>query len=171
MFGLAAILPIALIDRLRFLFLSPLFLIRTFTKANFCLAPPPPPPYGPKLRRPYRIVTVKDIFLPRHPTWDKNVSERQTLCSQSAGRLGEKGVFPCNPNQNTWCHFVWLLFTSNCKSVSYQQKSTLFKSLSLSQESNIKQSSFTKDSSIHQKYSYVLFLCNHILHSEFAVQK
>ena len=69
MFGLAAILPIALIDRLRFLFLSPLFLIRTFTKANFCLAPPPPPPpYGPKLRRPYRIVTVKDIFLPRHPT-------------------------------------------------------------------------------------------------------
>ena len=19
---------------------------------------------------------------------------------------GEKGVFPCNPNQNTWCHFV-----------------------------------------------------------------
>ena len=37
------------------------------------------------------------------------------------------------------------------------KKSTLFKSLSLSQESNIKQSSFTKDSSIHQKYSYVLF--------------
>ena len=66
MFGLVAILPIALIDRLRFLFLSPLFLVRTFTKANFYLAPPPPPPTVPKLLRPYRIVTVKDIFLPRH---------------------------------------------------------------------------------------------------------
>ena len=59
-----AIWLIALIDRLRFLFLSPLFLVRTFTKADFCLAPPPPPPppYVPKLHRPYRIVTVKDIF-------------------------------------------------------------------------------------------------------------
>ena len=42
-FGLVAIWPIALIDRLRFLFLSPLFLVRTFTKANLCLAPPSPP--------------------------------------------------------------------------------------------------------------------------------
>ena len=150
-----AIWPIALIDRLRFLFLSPLFLVRTFTKANFCLAPLPP--YGPKLLRPYRIVTVKDIFLPRHPTWDENANDRQTLCSQSAGGLSEKVVFPCHNNQNTWCHFVWLLFTWNCKSLSYQLKGTLFKNLYRSQESNIKQSSFTKDSSIHQKYSYVLF--------------
>ena len=150
MFGLVANWSIALIDRLRFLFLSPLFLVRTFTEAKFCLAPPPPlrtftktnfclaplpplrtftktnfclaslPPYVPKLLRPYRIVTVKDIYLPRHPTWDENANDRQTLCSQSAGGLSEKVVFPCHNNQNTWCHFVWLLFTWNCKSLSYQ---------------------------------------------------
>ena len=53
-FELVAIWPIALIGRLRFLFLSLMFLIRTSAKAYFCLAPllllplpPPPPPLLP----------------------------------------------------------------------------------------------------------------------------
>ena len=67
-----------------FLYFSLIFFIRTSTKANFYLAPPSLPGV-PKLCRPYRTVTVEQIFLLKHPTWDENANERQTLCSQSAG--------------------------------------------------------------------------------------
>ena len=56
-----AIWPIALIDRLRFLFLSPLFLVRTFTKANFCLAPPLPPT-SPSSAVPIELLQLKIYF-------------------------------------------------------------------------------------------------------------
>ena len=57
-----AIWPIALIDRLRFLFLSPLFLVRTFTKANFCLAPLPPYPTFPSSSVPIELLQWKIYF-------------------------------------------------------------------------------------------------------------
>ena len=150
MFGLAAILPIALIDRLRFLFLSPLFLVRTFTKADFCLAPPPPPPStSPSSSVPIELLQLKRYFyLDTQHEMKTQTIDRHCAVRAREGWVKKLCSLNCHNNQNT---------DRICKSLSYQLKGTLFKNLSLSQESNIKQSSFTKDSSIHKKYSYVLF--------------
>ena len=66
MFGLVAIWLIALIDRLRFLFFSPLFLVCTFSKADFCLSPLvlllPPPPTSPSSAVPIELLQWKIYF-------------------------------------------------------------------------------------------------------------
>ena len=131
-FELVAIWPIALIGRLRFLFLSLIFLIRTSAKAYFCLAPsspppsssspPPSPPFVPRLRCPYGIVRVEHIFLPRHPTRDKNATKDRHCAVRARESWVKKVVFPCHNNQNTWRHFVELLLTENFKSLIYQKK-------------------------------------------------
>ena len=138
-FELVAIWPIALIGRLRFLFLSLMFLIRTSAKAYFCLAPLlllpspllllpspllllPSPPYVPRLRCPYGIVRVEHIFLPRHPPRDKNAKKDRHYAVRARESWVKKVVFPCHNNQNTWCHFVELLLTENFKSLIYQKK-------------------------------------------------
>ena len=128
-FKLVAIWPIALIGRLRFLFLSLIFWIRICAKAYFCLASPPPfpspslapPPYVPAPPSLWNCYSWTYIFTQTSNTrWKWN--KRQSVCSQRVERLSEKVVFPSNNNQNTWRHFVELLFTENFKSLIYQGK-------------------------------------------------
>ena len=52
------------------------------------MSSPPLPPYGPRLLRPYRIVTVKDIFLPRH----QHEMKTQTIDRHCAVRAREGWV-------------------------------------------------------------------------------
>ena len=64
-FELVAIWPIALIGRLRFLFLSLMFLIRTASKAYFCLAPLlllPSPPTSPGSAVPMELLELNIYF-------------------------------------------------------------------------------------------------------------
>ena len=165
-----AIWPIALINRLRFLFPSPLFLVRSFTKANFCLAPPSPP-YGPKLLRPYRIVTVKDIFLPRH----QHEMKTQTIDRHCAVRAREGWVKKLCSLVITirilgviLSDFYLLEIANHChinKKVLSSKTSLSVKNQTLNKALLQKIHRSTKN--IHTSF----FLCNHILHSEFAVQK
>ena len=157
MFGLVAIWLIALIDRLRFLFLSPLFLVRTFTKADFCLAPPRPPPTSPSSSVPIELLQLKIYFyldaqheiktqmIDRHCAVRAREGWVKKLCSLVI-TIRILGVIVSD--------FYLLEISNHCH---INKKVFSSKAFLLVKNQTLNKGFFTKDSSIHQKYSCVLF--------------
>ena len=148
-FELVAIWPIALIGRLRFLFLSLIFLIRTSAESYFCLAPLllllllpsplllfpsspppsscsppplPPPPTSPVSAFPLELLEL-NIYFYLDTQHEIKTQQKTDIVQSERGRVEwKKVVFPCHNNQNTWRHFVELLLTEYFKSLIYQKK-------------------------------------------------